>query len=183
LQFEPDANGLDHGERELNRDARRAKDDDADYTQDDWSWAEGRLHLFIPLDDAIAISNVAFRFEDRVDNSFDWFNATVYDSGMHVRWETMVLLRDRRWGFGGPALRVMNVPRTLDAGTPENREVRETDWHYGLVLGTSPNWASTNDVILVRAYATFGLDDDLMGTHTYAAPIQIVAGYQADIDF
>jgi hypothetical protein len=183
LKFEPDASGLDHGKRELDRDLRRQKDDEGDYSEENWSWAEGRLHLFVPLDKAIALSNIALRWEDRVDNSFDWFNATVYDRGVHLRWETMVLYRDRWWGFAGPALRVLNMDRTFDAGTANERQERATEWHYGIVLGTSPNWSSANDVILVRAYATFGLDHELMGTHTYGAPIQIVAGYQSEIDF
>jgi len=183
LKFKPDANGLDHGEGALNRDARVKKDDEGDWSEEHWSWAEGRLHLFIPLDKAIALSHVAFRFEDRIDNSFDWNNATVYDKGVHLRWETMILYRDRWWGFGGPALRVLNMDRTLGAGTANERQVRATEFHYGLVLGTSPNWSSANDVLLLRAYASFGLNYKLMGTHTYNMPIQIVLGYQTDIDF
>jgi len=187
LQFQPDATGRDHKKLELDRDLRVTKDDEGDWAEKNWSWAEGRLNLFIPLDTAIGLTTLAFRYEDRVDESFDWFNATVYDRGLHIRSETMILFRDRWLGFGGPALRVLNMDRTEHtadaAGVVQTKQGRATEFHYGLVLGTSPNWSSANDVLLLRAYASFGLEYPLMGTHTYHAPIQIVAGYQTDIDF
>jgi hypothetical protein len=180
LQFEPDANGLDHGQQVLNRDARQAKDDDADFGQEHWPWYEGRFTLFLPFYDWLDQSIFAVRYEDRPDNSYDWFNATVMDGGVHVRWENLLLYRHKSWGFVGPAFRLMIMPRTLRGG--ERRH--ELEFHYGVAAGTSPGWSSDNDVILFRLYAAFGTDpDDLYGTHVYGMPIQFVLGYQTDIGF
>lgn len=179
LVFNPSANGRDHGYTSLHREARRKKESVGDAVTDKYPLAEGRLSLFMPMDPLLGISFLTARWEDRQDNSYDWEMSTVYDSGLSYRWETLFPFHHRKWGFLGPIVRVMYVPRTKLGGEQE----WETDVHYGFLAGTSPDWISSNDTFLVRIYTTYGLDNDLFGTHTFHAPIQVVVGYQADIDF
>jgi len=179
LQFLPEANGRDEGYTALHREARREKESAGDAQTDSFPVAEGRLSLFMPMDPLLGLSIVSVRYEDRKDETYDWETATVYDSGVSYRWETLLPFHHRRWGFAGPALRVLYVPRTDREG--------ESDWaldvHYGFVAGTSPDWVESNDQILIRIYTTYLLGNDYFGTHTFHAPIQVVVGYQADFDF
>jgi hypothetical protein len=99
------------GFSDLTRDARLAKDQNADVETDRWPWYEGRLGFIVPAQNFIAVSTAALRQEDRPDVSFDWANGTVVSSGVHLRWETYAFFRDPAIGFIGPALRVMNIPR------------------------------------------------------------------------
>ena len=92
-------------------------------------------------------------------------------------WESFLVRRDKHLGFAGPAARVLYVPR----GTEQDKEY-ELDLHYGVLAGTQVG-PGNRDLILLRFYTTLGLDDDLMGTQAFRAPIQIVFGYQADISF
>jgi hypothetical protein len=179
LQFQPNERGLDHEQRLLSPEARRQKDTEGDVQVTRYPLAEGRVALYMPLDPLLGLSTLSVRWEDRRDHSFDWETAAVYDSGLSYRWETLLPFHGRRWGFLGPALRVMYLSRTQADG----EKAWDTDVHYGFVAGTSPDWVASNDQILVRIYATWGLDNDYFGTHTFHIPMQIVVGYQADIDF
>ena len=179
FQFEPDASGRDHGSRVLDRDTRDRKDDDVDFTVESFPWVELRTRLVLPGARFMAVSEAAYRYSDRPDNSFDWPLATVFDSGWHLRWETFLFYRHHDFGFIGPAARVLNVPRTNASGNQN----RATDLHYGFVFGTRPDWSTAEHVILARVYAAFGLDDDdLMGASFYGAPIQIIVGYQSELE-
>lgn len=180
LQFQPGANGLDHGEDRLNNQLRRDKETDGDSQVTRYPLAEGRVSVFMPLDPLLGLSIFSARWEDRRDNSYDWETATVYNSGMSYRWETLLPFHYRNIGFLGPAFRAMYVNRGQPGGKPAKWE---GELHYGFVAGTSPDWVASNDQILVRIYATYGLDNDYFGTHTFHIPMQIIVGYQADIDF
>ncbi|HEY6557918.1 MAG TPA: hypothetical protein VI072_11625 [Polyangiaceae bacterium] len=173
LKFEPDENGLDHGERELNRHARWLKDNDQDWRRHTWPWYEGRLRVLAPLEGFMGVSTLHVRYQDRsYDNGYDWPLATVFDEGLYGMVETFFVARDKDWGFAGLAGRVLYVPRGDD---------HEVDVHYGVLAGTQVG-AGNRDLILLRFYTTLGHKDDLMGTHAFHAPIQIVLGYQADFE-
>jgi hypothetical protein len=179
LEFRPEANGRDNGYTSLHRELRREKESDGDSQTDSFPIAEGRLSVFMPMDPVLGLSILSVRYEDRKDNSFDWETATVYDNGVSYRWETVLPFHYRDLGFVGPALRLMYVPRT----EPDGEKDWAVDAHYGFVAGTSPDWVASNDQILIRIYTTYLLDNDYFGTHTFHSPIQVVIGYQADIDF
>jgi hypothetical protein len=179
LVFTPEANGRDRGYKSLHRELRRDKEHLGNSDTDTYPLAEGRLSLFMPLDPLLGLSILSARWEDRRDNSYDWETATVYDSGMSYRWETLLPFHHRKWGFLGPAVRMMYLHRTKFGGDRK----WEIEGHYGFVAGTSPDWVASNDQILIRIYTAYGLDAKYFGTHTFRGPIQVIVGYQADFDF
>jgi hypothetical protein len=61
--------------------------------------------------------------------------------------------------------------------------VHEFEFHYGIIAGLRPNWTVAPDTFLIRAYTTYGLKNNLFGTHVFRAPIQILVAYMVDIDF
>jgi len=196
LKFEPDTLDasrctpptepcLDHGKGELDREARWLKDLDQDWKMANWPWAEGRFRLIMPMYQFMGISTLSVRYQHRgFDNAYDWPLSTVFDDGTIAFWETFLVVRDRHVGFVGPALRVLYVPRGGEY---------EIDWHYGLLAGTQAG-PGNHDLILLRVYTTLGTNlvediwrenpesDDLMGTHAFRAPIQVVFGYQMDFE-
>ncbi len=179
LSFEPDAQGLDHGKSRLTRDLRVTKDAEGDFQADTWRWGEARARIALPSRRFVVISDIAARYEGRLDRSFSWEHATVYDGGWHMRWESFLLYRHPRYGFIGPAFRYLHVPRTLTDG----ERTRQGELQYGVFMGTSPQWSTTEHVFLMRIYTTLGFDNQLMGIHPFRAPIQFILGYQVEIDF
>ncbi len=173
LQFEPDANGLDNGQPELNRQARIDKDKADDFYATHWPWGEGRAQVVLPFGPVTAITTVSYRYEDRPDNSYSWEFATVYDGGGLVNWETVIFLRHRHLGFIGPAVRLFNLPRGGE---------REHELQYGIAGGTAPGWSDVDHSLILRVYTNAGFDDELMGTHFFRIPIQVVIGYQQDFE-
>jgi hypothetical protein len=173
LQFEPGPDGLDHGEPELNRDARVRKDEDDDFFDDSWFLAEGRFRVVAPWENFIVLSTAAYRHEFRQDQTYSWEYATVYDRGGVVRWETQLFLRHRHLGFIGPTVRLLNVPRNGE---------RANEFHYGIAGGTVPGWSTAEHALLLRVYTNAGFDDELMGTHFYRIPIHVIVGYQQDFE-
>jgi hypothetical protein len=162
---------------ELDREARWRKDADYDWEETSWPWYEGRFRVIMPMYNFMGISTLHVRYQDRgFDNAFDWPTSTVFDRGVFAMWESFLVLRNKHLGFVGPAARVLYVPRGRDRGDKEY----ELDLHYGVLAGTQAG-PGNRDLILLRFYTTLGLDDDLMGTQAFRAPIQIVFGYQADI--
>lgn len=189
LQFEPDTLDpscpnvsepcLDHTESSLTRRARWLKDHDYDWSEKGWPWYEGRLRLIAPMYDFFGISTFHFRYQDRnldPQQAYDWEFATVFDDGLLIVNETFVVYKDRHVGFAGPTVRFLNVPRGHDQGASD----REWEVHYGLLAGTQAG-PSNRDLILFRFYTTLGQDNELMGTHSFRAPIQLVLGYQANL--
>jgi hypothetical protein len=173
LQFTPDANGLDHGEPELNRDARIAKDEDDDFYDDTWFYGEGRFQVVAPWENVMALSTVSYRHEARRDATYSWEYATVYDGGELFTWETQIFLRHRNLGFIGPTVRLLNLPRGGE---------RQNEFHYGIAGGTTPGWSDVEHALVLRIYTNAGFDDDLMGTHFFRIPVHLILGYQQDFE-
>lgn len=193
------------GYLDLNRTARAVKDQNADVRTDQWAFYEGRWGFFTPAPHFMGVSTLALRHEARPDVSYDWVNGTVYNGGWHLRWEGYLLLRDAKRGFIGPALRALYVPRNRVEGSPAARtlpggvivpegsacqtsealnceEKHEFEFHYGILAGVRPSWVTSSDLLLFRAYATWGFGNDLFGTHTFRQPLQILMAYMVDID-
>jgi hypothetical protein len=175
LEFTPGADGLDHGESELNLDARSAKDEDDDYGDDSWFWGEGRFSMVAPWENVLVLSTVAYRHEDRSDQSYSWEYATVYDNGGLIRWESAILLHHRHVGFIGPVARYLNVARTENG-----KQERAGELQYGIAAGTTPGWSDAPHALLLRVYSS--TDIELMGTQIVKLPVQLTAGYQQDFE-
>jgi hypothetical protein len=58
----------------------------------------------------------------------------------------------------------------------------EFELQYGLIAGTRPNWVTSTDTLLIRAFTTAGLKNDLFGTQVFRYPLQILVAYMVDID-
>lgn len=187
---------------DLDRDARALKDHNSDQSVEHWNFYEGRWGFVWPAYNFLGVSNLAVRYDGRPDVTYDWENGTVYNGGVNLRWEGYAFFRARNSGFIGPALRAMYVPRnrvkgdqTLPSGVVvpdgaacQSREgipcvhTHEFEFHYGILAGLNPNWVVSRDTFLVRIYTTYGLNNQLFGTHVFRAPIQILAAYMVDID-
>jgi hypothetical protein len=188
---------------DLDRDARAMKDQTNDVQSARWAFYEGRWGFVWPGYDFMGVSTFAARHDGRPDVSFDWENGTVESRGWNYRWEGYLLLRGRNLGFIGPALRALYVPRLrvphattigpYEVVVPEGSACQsneripcdrryEFEFHYGVLAGLRPNWGPGPDTLLVRAYATWGLDNPLFGTHLFHQPLQILVAYMASID-
>jgi len=193
------------GYLDLHRTARAVKDKNTDVETDKWMYYEGRWGLVTPADPFMGVSTLALRYENRPDVTYDWVNATVLNGGWPLRWEAYTLLRSKKLGFIGPAFRAMVVQRNRARGPVADRTLQsgvvvptdsscqagenircigtyEFEFQYGILAGTRPSWVSSNDTLLIRAYTTWGLDNDLFGTHTFRQPLQILVAYMVDID-
>jgi hypothetical protein len=194
------------GYADLNRDARAVKDQNADYKKEAWTWYEGRWQTVIPGYNFTGVSTLAARYDNRPDVSYDWENATVLSSGLHFRWEGYAFFRARNFGFIGPAFRALYVPRHRSYGDtfipssgtllpndsaciPQAVEAvycqkkHEFEFQYGIIAGLQPNWVGSTDTLLIRAFTTYGLGNELFGTQVFRQPIQLLFAYMVDIDF
>jgi hypothetical protein len=191
---------------DLTLDARAVKDQTVDVKADKWPFYEARWGFVWPAYNFIGVSNLAFRWDGRPDETYDWENGTVLSGGLNIRWEGYAFFRERNTGFIGPALRAMYVPRNHVTGqsatsTPNDTvlpngsaclpgavagvhcdTVHEFEFHYGIIAGLRPNWTVSPDTFLIRAYTTYGLNNKLFGTQVFRAPIQILVAYMVDID-
>jgi hypothetical protein len=188
---------------DLDRFARTLKDQHGDVAHAAWPFYEARWGFLWPSYGFMGVSTLAARYEPRPDVSYDWDVGTVLSGGFNYRWEGYLLLRERNLGFIGPAVRVLYVPRQHVPGNPTIgqfevvvpegtacqanegipcRRTYEAEFHYGLLAGLRPNWYGGNDTLLVRAYATWGLENRLFGTHTFRQPLQILVAYIANLD-
>lgn len=173
LQFTPGPDGLDHGEPELNRNARVAKDEDDDYFDESWFWAEGRFRVAAPWENVLVLSTLSYRHEERPDATFSWEYKTVYDRGGLLNWESQIFLHHRHVGFIGPTVRLLNVPRN---------DKRANELQYGIAGGTVPGWSDVDHALILRLYTNAGFNDDLMGTHFVRIPLDFIFGYQQDFE-
>jgi hypothetical protein len=194
------------GSTDLDRNARLIKDRNADYKKEAWTWFEGRWQTVIPGYGFTGVSTLAVRKDNRPDVTYDWENATVFSGGLHLRWEGYAFFRSRNLGFIGPALRALYVPRhrvpnsqyipasnvPVYAGSACRpsaveglacEEKYEFELQFGIIAGMQPNWASSTDTLLVRAFTTAGPHSELMGTHIFHQPFQLLVAYMVDIDF
>jgi hypothetical protein len=224
LQFNPDPNtGLDRAGaphidngpaggpdttpqfKDLTLDARALKDQNVDVKADRWPFYEARWGFVWPAYNFLGVSNLAFRWDGRPDETYDWENGTVLNGGLNIRWEGYAFFRERNTGFIGPALRAMYVPRNrvtgrlpgaLDESALPNNSAcikgvvnlvtcdtkHEFEFHYGIIAGLRPNWTVSPDVFLIRFYTTYGFSNNLFGTQVFRAPIQLLVAYMVDID-
>jgi hypothetical protein len=190
--------------RDLTRDLRSIKDQNVDVHSKSWAWYEARWGFLWPAYNFIGVSNLAARHEGRPDVTYDWENATVLNGGWNFRWEVYLFFRSRNIGFIGPAFRTMLVPRNRTKGEfmttsglplPDHSACQpgvvqglacygthEIEFQYGIIGGLRPNWVSSNDTFLFRAFTTYGLNNDLFGTQVFRQPIQLLFAYMVDID-
>lgn len=194
------------GRTQLDRNARTIKDRNADYKKEAWTWFEGRWQTVIPGYGFTGVSTLAVRYDNRPDATYDWENATVFSGGLHLRWEGYAFFRSRNLGFIGPAVRAVYVPRhevpqsqyIPASGVPIYKgsacrpgavegvaceDKYEFEFQYGIIAGLQPNWVSSTDTFLFRAFTTYGLSNELFGTHVFRQPIQLLFAYMVDIDF
>jgi hypothetical protein len=192
------------GFNDLNRNARALKDQYVDQRTKSWAFYEGRWGFVWPAYGFTAVSNLAARHDGRPNVTYDWENGTVLNGGWNFRWEGYFLFQARNAGFIGPALRAMVVPRfrthgpfTTESGVilPDESACQpgvvpnlacyathEFEFHYGILAGLRPNWVSSADTLLIRAYTTWGLNNKLFGTQVFRQPIQLLFAYMVDID-
>ena len=189
---------------DLNRNLRTIKDQYVDVQSKTWAFYEARWGFLWPAYNFMGVSNLAARHEGRPDVTYDWENGTVLNGGWNFRWEGYLFFRARNAGFIGPALRAMLVSRNRTKGdfmTPSGLILpdhsacqpgavqgltcygtHEFEFHYGIIAGLRPNWVSSNDTFIFRAYTTYGLNNDLFGTQVFRQPIQLLFAYMVDID-
>jgi hypothetical protein len=168
-------------ETDRSADRRNDLESDKQWTDQDFTFYEGRLRLTIPLDSFFMANTATLRNEEQDDNSFDWFHANVHDGGTFTKLESTLFFRHRDFGAIGPYLRYMNLPRT-DPATGESR--REDEIAYGIVFGTRPGFVKpimgNTDLFLFQAIFRFGDDD--FGLHAYRnlvdVPMSILAVYR-----
>jgi hypothetical protein len=190
--------------RDLTRDLRSIKDQNVDVQKKSWAWYEARWGFLWPAYNFIGVSNLAARHDGRPDVTYDWENATVLNGGWNFRWEVYLFFRSRNIGFIGPAFRTMLVPRNRTKGDfmtssgltlPDHSACQpgvvmglacygthEVEFQYGVIGGLRPNWVSSTDTFLFRAFTTYGLNNDLFGTQVFRQPIQLLFAYMVDID-
>lgn len=58
----------------------------------------------------------------------------------------------------------------------------ELELQYGVLAGLCPGWGHGTDAFLVRAYATWGLDDRLFGMQVLHQPLQLLVAYMASVE-
>lgn len=161
------------------RQARLDRESERNFGSQGYFWGEGRLRFVVPLDPFFMVNTGTIRWEDGNDNSFDWFHATVHDHGTLGKAESTLFWRHRDFGAVGPYVRWMSLPRMNADG--ESR--RESELHYGFVLGTRPGFVRPRggnaDLFLLQAAFKFG--DDEYGIHSYRIPAYLLAVYRATL--
>jgi hypothetical protein len=161
------------------RDARNDRESAHEQGAQGFPYGEGRLRLVVPLTPLFMITTGTLRWEDRNDNSFDWFHATMHDSGTLGKWETTLFWRHRDFGAIGPYLRYMNLRKTQNDGSHH----RVGELHYGLVYGTRPGLVrprgGNSDLLLVQLITKIG--DDEFGLHPYHLPLYPLIVYRATL--
>jgi hypothetical protein len=216
LRFEPDETGTDAAGVaarsdesalrffDLDRGARRVKDQNTDVGKAGWLFYEARAGFLWPAQNFMGVVNLAARHSGRGDVTYDWENATVMNGGWHLRGEGYALLRHRKAGFAGLAVRALFVPRNrvphdvtvpatgtrLPGGSAcQAYNVRipcvrsyEFELSYGVLAGWRPGLTETSDVLFVRALTTLGLRNELFGTHALGAPLQLLFAYMFNIE-
>ena len=136
-------------------------------------WYEGRFRMTLPLGPLFMINTGTYRNENRNDQSFDWFHATVHDGGPIYRYDGVLFFRHIDFGGIGPSVRMLNIER---AGK------RKTEWSYGFTFATRPGFNShplnkNTDLFLLQVMTQ---NNEKFGLHGYGgAPVLVLAVYRA----
>ncbi len=158
--------------------ARRDRESAGEFDAQGFGYGEGRVRLVVPLDFMFLLNTFTRRYEDRQDDTFDWFHANIHDGGWLNKDEATLFFRHRDFGAIGPYVRWMNIPKD---GT------RKNELHVGFVYGTRPGLVSprhhNSDLFLLQVVGKPGgsfLDQEY-GLHGYHVPLYILAVYRATL--
>lgn len=152
---------------EVTSEGRREKDKESkDVTS--WNWAEARARLVIPLEPLWLVANLAMRWEDQPDNTYDWFHTNVHDGGRLLRFDATMFFRAASFGGVGPTVRLLDMPQ---------RGKRVTEVAYGLTLGTRPGVFRKDDLFLFQTLVRPG--DREFGFHITHLPAYVMLIYRA----
>jgi len=152
---------------EVTSESRREKDKDSkDATS--WNWAEARARLVIPLEPLWLVTNLAMRWEDQPDNTYDWFHTNVHDGGRLLRFDATLFYRAASFGGLGPTVRLLDMPQ---------RGKRVTEVAYGLTFGTRPGVFRKDDLFLFQTLVRPG--DREFGFHITRLPAYVMLIYRA----
>jgi len=167
-------------EADRSRERRLEIESDKAYTDQDYTFYEGRFRLIIPLDWMFMTNVLTLRHENQADNSFDWLHANVHDGGNLTKLESTLFFRHRDFGAIGPYLRYMNLPRTDPA---DGRSKRVGEIAYGFVYGTRPGFVRPKmgniDLFLLQMMFRFGDED--FGLQAYRIPLYLLAVYRVTL--
>lgn len=131
-------------------------------------FVEGKLTLYFPLNEyVVGGSQLAARYEDSRERSYDWFFANIHDSGLIGRWESMLFVKHRDWGGIGPYLQVMFLPR----GTRH-----ETEMSIGFNAATRLGLIDRYDLLFLTFLMQPG--DRYYGQHAYYSPVRALLVYR-----
>lgn len=161
------------------RDVRNDTEKEGNQGSQGFPYWEGRLRFVVPLDSFFMSNLVTVRNEERNDNSFDWFHASVHDSGLLTKYEGTFFFRHIDFGAIGPYFRYMNMRRTQ----ADDSHKREGQVAYGMVFLTRPGFITprggNTDLFLLQTVFRFG--DDEFGLHAYRIPMYFLAVYRATL--
>ncbi len=154
-------------------DLRNERESDGLQNDQSFPWGEARLRMVVPLDMFFWINTGTLRWEDREDNSFDWFHGMPHDGGMLGRFDSAFLYRHRDFGAIGPYGRYMDLPK--DGG-------REGKLYGGLLFMTRPGFIKAGrDAVDLFLFQTLFTGGDEFGLHGYRIPIYLLAVYRASL--
>jgi hypothetical protein len=171
LAFEPGPNSYC---LRCDRAGRRSQDSLIGETtgSERFPYGEGRASLFFPFNEHLVMESTgAVRYEGRKDRSFDWFYTSVYDRGVLGRWETLLFVKDHRFGGIGPYLQLLYLPRG-------NRY--DAQWAFGFNAVTRLGLLARNDLLFLTFLTRPG--DPSYGQHNYFSPIRALLIYRMILD-
>jgi hypothetical protein len=167
LVFEPGANSYC---LRCDRGSRRAQDSlFGDTTGSErFPYGEARASLFFPFNDHVVMESTgAVRYEGRKDRSFDWFYTSIYDRGVLGRWETLLFVKDHRFGGIGPYLQLLYLPREGH---------HDAQWAFGFNAVTRLGLLARDDLLFLTFLTRPG--DPSYGQHNYFSPIRALLVYR-----
>jgi hypothetical protein len=160
----------------FDRSARRSAQFAGDYTTQAEGFGEGRATLSLPFNDNLVFQSVnALRFEGGPDRTFDWRLGIVRDSGMLLRSDTTLFIKQRHFGAIGPQVQVLNYALNGQ---------RNTQVNYGFTFTTRPGLAPRNDIFFLSVLLGVGgtvngvPTGDVYGNHLFKMPITFQLAYR-----
>jgi hypothetical protein len=167
LVFEPGANSYC---LRCDRRSRRAQDSLVGDTtgSERFPYGEARASLFFPFNEHLVMESTgALRYEGRKDRSFDWFYTSIYDRGVLGRWETVLFVKDHRFGGIGPYLQLLDLPRGSR---------HDAQWAFGFNAVMRLGLLARNDLLFLTFLTRPG--DPSYGQHNYFSPIRALLIYR-----